>query len=722
MDGFLRLAKGAHSDPFSILGPQDTEEGTVITVFTPGADALEIHPESGARATALPSVDGCDGLFSGVVAAPGAYRVLARAADGATWAFDDPYRFGPVLSDFDLHLIAEGTHQRLWEKLGAHVMDHEGVRGTHFAVWAPHAQRVSVVGDFNQWDGRRYPFRRHDPSGVWELFVPGLGEGARYKYEILGCDGTLLPPKADPVGFGSEHPPANASVVRRVNRHEWHDAAWMEERGRRNPVEAPISVYEVHLGSWRRNSDGTPLSYADAATALVSYAQTMGFTHIELLPISEHPFDGSWGYQPVGLYAPTVRYGPPEGLQALVDAAHQAGLGVILDWVPGHFPTDPHGLGRFDGAALYEHKDPRAARHPEWNTLLYDYGRPGVQNYLLANALYWLEVYHVDVLRVDAVSAMLYRDHGRAAGDWVPNPDGGRENHEAAAFLRRLNDLCAKLHPGTMTIAEESSAFPGVTRSTNEDGLGFAFKWNMGWAHDTLDYMRKDPEARRRDHHKLTFGLTYAFSERFMLSISHDEVGPDKGSMLDKMPGTPAEAFANLRAYFGFMWGHPGKKLLFMGQEFGARGGWRHDGSLDWDALDTPAHAGVQRLVRDLNRLYRAEPALHTRDSDPAGFDWIEADDSTNSVYAWRRNGTPADPMIVVLCNFGSQAQPCYRIGLPQEGRWQVVLDTDAADYGGGRQEGRTSIELQPQPWQGQPFSTTIRLAPFSTVFLRRID
>ncbi|TFL16853.1 1,4-alpha-glucan branching protein GlgB [Jannaschia formosa] len=707
------IAAGAHGDPFSVLGPHPVDGVRWITAFVPGAARVAACGD-GAVAE-LRQDPNRSGLFSGPLGGDGPYRLEAEAADGTRWEFDDPYRFGPVLSERDLRL-AEGSHRRLWTALGAQVTTHEGVAGTRFAVWAPNARRVSVVGPFNLWDGRRHVMRRR--GELWEIFLPGIGEGTSYKYEILGPDGHVQPLKADPVGFGSEHPPENASVVRDLRGAHWTDGDWMEARAGRNAPTAPISIYEAHLGSWRRHADGRRLSYAEAAEELVGYALDMGFTHLEVLPVSEHPFDGSWGYQPVGLFAPTVRHGPPQGFRDLVDAAHRAGLGVILDWVPGHFPTDDHGLGRFDGEAVFEYADPREGFHQDWNTLIYDYGKAEVRGFLAANALYWLEEYHVDGLRVDAVASMLYRDYSRKPGEWIPNKDGGRENYEAIGFLRDVTAAAREAHPGTMTIAEESTAFPKVTTPADEGGLGFGFKWNMGWMHDTLDYVSKDPAGRREHHHRLTFGLTYAFDETFVLPISHDEVVHGKGSMLGRMPGTGPERFANLRAYYGFMWGHPGKKLLFMGQDFAQEAEWDHDAQLDWDALDRPGHAGVRRLVRDLNALYRGTAALHCRDADPGGFQWIVADDTTNSVYAWIRRGGDRDPEAVVICNFGPTAHSAYRVGLPRPGRWREALNTDAEIYDGEGRGNMGGVEAQPVPSHGQPASAELVLPPFSTVFL----
>ncbi|MFZ1469070.1 MAG: 1,4-alpha-glucan branching protein GlgB [Paracoccaceae bacterium] len=714
LDTARAIAEGRHGDPFAVLGPRRVAKGWRITAFVPGADRLWVLGKTVDEAVPYPGVAG---LFTYQQAKAGAYRLRAKGA-GAEWEFDDPFRFGPVLGEVDEYLLGEGRHQRLWQVLGAHLITHQGVEGVHFAVWAPNAQRVSVVGGFNIWDGRRHPMRRRGGTGVWETFIPGLGEGEAYKYELRGPDGALLPLKADPVGFGSEHPPQNASVVRQITG-DFHDSRWMEGRSARQSIDAPISIYEVHLGSWRRAPGGRMLSYAELAEALVDYVADMGFTHIECLPVSEFPFDGSWGYQPVGMFAPTIRHGTPSEFRAFVGAAHAKGLGVILDWVPGHFPSDTHGLARFDGTALYEHEDPREGFHQDWNTLIYNYGRAEVQNYLTSNALYWLEEYHIDGLRVDAVASMLYRDYSRKDGEWIPNQDGGRENYEAIAMLRAMNVTAYGQADGVMTIAEESTAFPGVSRPVDHGGLGFGFKWNMGWMNDTLSYMQKDPIHRKYHHHQMTFGLHYAWSENYILPISHDEVVHGKGSMLGKMPGDTPQKFANLRAYYGFMWGHPGKKLLFMGQEFAQSAEWNHDQSLDWHLLDTPAHKGMQAWVRDLNHTYRDTPALHRHDCRPQGFQWLESNDAEAGVFAWVRMGAASDPMVVVAVNM-TPVERSYRLGLPAPGHWDELLNSDAAIYGGGNRGNLGGVSAEAQPHHGQPHSALVTLPPLSAIFLRQ--
>ena len=717
-DAARAIAEGRHGDPFSVLGSHKRAAGQVVAAFVPGADRLWVLTGKAGKELAAEAMPDVPGFFACLLPRKTDYRLRAEG-HGATWEFEDPFRFGPVLGEMDEYLLGEGTHRRLWQVLGAHVITHEGVAGTHFAVWAPNAERVSVVGDFNIWDGRRHPMRRRGPTGVWEIFVPGLGEGAAYKYEIRGAGGALMPLKADPVGFGSEHPPANASVVRRLGDEPWADGDWMAGRAARQSVDAPISVYEVHLGSWRRAPGDRMLSYLELADQLVDYAADMGFTHIEVMPVSEYPFDGSWGYQPVGLFAPTIRHGTPPEFKALVDAAHRRGLGILIDWVPGHFPTDAHGLSRFDGTALYEHQDPREGFHQDWNTLIYNYGRTEVQNFLVSNALYWLEEFHIDGLRVDAVASMLYRDYSRASGQWIPNRDGGRENYEAIAVLQRTNVIAYGECPGIVTVAEESTAFPGVSRPVDHGGLGFGFKWNMGWMNDTLSYMHRDPLYRQYHHHQMTFGLHYAWSENFILPISHDEVVHGKGSMLSKMPGGEWEKFANLRAYYGFMWAHPGKKLLFMGQEFAQGREWTHSQSLDWHLLDNPDHLGMQAFVRDLNRVYRDTPALHVNDCRPEGFAWIEANDAAASVFAWVRKGRDGDPMVLAVVNM-TPVERSYRLGFPAGGHWDEVLNSDAGIYGGDNRGNLGGVSPDLGAWHGQAQSALVTLPPLSALYFRQ--
>ncbi|MBN7784454.1 1,4-alpha-glucan branching protein GlgB [Ponticoccus gilvus] len=714
------ITSGRHGDPFSVLGLHGQPDGTLVArVFRPGAEGAQVLDANGKRVATLEPVS--DGLFAGPIPrrkTPFPYRLrFTRGAD--TWDERDPYAFGPVLGEVDEYLLGEGTHGSLWDALGAHVRTHEGVSGVHFAVWAPNARRVSVVGDFNGWDGRRHVMRRRGQTGVHEIFIPDLGEGTVYKYELLGASGEVLPLKADPVGFGAELPPATASVVRGLAGHDWQDGDWMGRRADAHRIDKPISVYEVHLESWRRvpEDDNRPLTYREHAEQLVGYAADMGFTHIELTPISEYPFGGSWGYQPVGLYAPTSRFGTPEDFRAMVDAAHAAGLGVIIDWVPGHFPSDAHGLARFDGTALYEHADPKEGYHPDWNTLVYNYGRTEVRNFLISNARFWAEEYHIDGLRVDAVASMLYRDYSRKEGEWVPNEHGGRENLEAISFLRQMNEQVYAACPDIMTIAEESTAFPGVSAPTDHDGLGFGFKWNMGWMNDTLRYMTEDPINRKYHHDKMTFGLHYAFSENFVLPLSHDEVVHGKGSLLGRMPGDDWQRFANLRAYFGFMWGHPGKKLLFMGGEFAQPREWNHESSLDWHLLEYGSHKGMQNLVRDLNALYRATPALYEKDSKPEGFRWIDGGNASDSIFVWLREGAEGSAPVLVVANFTPVTRTGYRIGVPRPGYWVERLNTDAEGYGGSNQGNGGGRVSDPVPAHGCDHSLEMTVPPLATVF-----
>ncbi|HEY2758313.1 MAG TPA: 1,4-alpha-glucan branching protein GlgB, partial [Pseudolabrys sp.] len=619
------------------------------------------------------------GLFEGPLDNPSRYRLRARFGENVV-EMEDPYRFPPVLTEFDLYLLGEGNHLRLYDKLGAHPMVLDGVAGVAFVTWAPNAQRVSVVGDFNLWDGRRHAMRVRG-NGYWEIFVPGARAGDKYKYEIVARNGALLPLKSDPVGFGAEMRPSTASMV-------IDSATLLKPRPTReniNALDAPMSIYEVHLGSWRRKGERAEwLTYRDLAEQLPAYVADMGFTHVEFLPVMEHPFDGSWGYQPTGMFAPTSRFGSPADFAALVDALHAAGIGILLDWVPGHFPDDPHGLARFDGTGLYEHEDPRQGRHLDWNTLIYNYGRAEVTNFLTANALFWLERYGVDGLRVDAVASMLYLDYSRPSGGWVPNKYGGRENIDAISFLRRTNTELFREYPHATTAAEESTAWPMVSRPVDWGGLGFGYKWNMGWMHDTLDYMSKDPIYRRHHHGNILFGLHYAFSENFILPLSHDEVVHGKRSILGRMPGDQWQRFANLRAYYAFMFGHPGKKLMFMGSEFAQDTEWNHDIGLPWHLLDQPTHAGIQNLVRDLNRVYRDTPALHALDCAAEGFEWLVADDANNSTFAWLRKGRDPEQRCVVVLNFTPQVLRDYRVRVPFAGRWREVFNSDAAAYGGG--------------------------------------
>ncbi len=718
------IAAGEHGDPFSVLGMHEAGGKLVVRCFHPEADAVELlDAKTGNGVIALTPLEGAGGVYASYVPRRRKrfdYRLrLTRGND--TWTEADPYAFGPCLGEIDEYLLGEGTHGRLWQALGAHVRNHEGADGTHFAVWAPNARRVSVVGDFNGWDGRRHVMRRRGATGVHEIFLPGVGDGATYKYELVDGAGGLLPLKADPVGFGSEMPPKTASMVRDLRGHQWADADWIGKRADLHRIDQPISIYEVHLESWRRvPEDGNrALTYRELARDLVTYASDLGFTHIELTPISEYPFGGSWGYQPVGLFAPTARFGAPNDFRELVDACHGAGLGLIVDWVPGHFPTDTHGLAHFDGTALYEHADPKEGYHPDWNTLVYNYGRTEVANYLISNAKFWFEEYHIDGLRVDAVASMLYRDYSRKEGEWVPNVHGGRENLEAIAFMKQMNEAVYGAEPGIMTIAEESTAFPAVSAPTSVGGLGFGFKWNMGWMNDTLRYMAEDPVHRKYHHDKMTFGLHYAFSENFVLPLSHDEVVHGKGSLLGRMPGDDWQRFANLRAYFGFMWGHPGKKLLFMGGEFAQAAEWNHEQSLDWHLLQYPRHAGMQALVRDLNRFYRSSPALYELDCKGEGFRWIDGGNAEESVFSWVRYGTEGSAPVLVVSNFTPVTRTGYRIGVPEPGHWDERLNTDAEIYGGSNQGNIDGAHAEAVAAHGCDQSIEITVPPLATVFFQ---
>ena len=643
------------------------------------------------------------------------YRLRLRQRDGGTVEIDDPYRFGSWLGELDLHLIGEGAHHRLYEMLGAHCVKHAGIDGVHFGVWAPNAHRVSVVGDFNDWDGRCHVMRRHPSVGTWDIFIPGIGAGSRYKFELLDAARRLLPLKADPFAFFCEQAPGNASIVH-TSAYEWHDQDWRKVGRSTLGFDRPISIYELHPGSWRRRADGSWLSFGELADQVVPYVREMGFTHIEFMPVTEHPFGGSWGYQPIGLFAPTSRYGSPDEFRHFVDCCHRAGIGVILDWVGAHFPDDAHGLARFDGSALYEHADPRRGVHADWNTLVFNYGRVEVSNYLIANALFWIREFHIDALRLDAVASMLYLDYSRRDGEWLPNQFGGNEDFEAIAFLRRLNTL---VHAeGARTIAEESTAWPAVSRPVESGGLGFSYKWNMGWMNDTLRYIAEDPVHRKHHHARMTFSMVYAFTENFVLPLSHDEVVHGKRSILGRMQGDEWQRFANLRAYYAYMFAHPGKKLLFMGDEFAQRDEWQHDRGLDWHLLGTPLHAGVHQLVKDLNRLYRSVSALHEVDFEPAGFSWLICEDRDNSVFAFMRFDR-AGGAIIAVSNFTPVPREDYALGVPAPGRYRELLNTDASVYGGSNLGncGAAFADATPRDWQ--PATLRLRLPPLATLYLQ---
>ncbi|WP_130905633.1 MULTISPECIES: 1,4-alpha-glucan branching protein GlgB [unclassified Pseudomonas] len=715
------LVRAEHHDPFAILGPHgDGVGGQFIRAYLP--DALSVHVvarETGEELGQL-EVTQTPGLFVGHFERAQPYLLRTRWAGGEQTA-EDPYSFGPLLGEMDLYLFAEGNHRDLSSCLGAQLKTVDGVDGVRFAVWAPNARRVSVVGDFNVWDGRRHPMRLRHPSGVWELFIPRLQAGEAYKYEILGKDG-ILPLKADPMALATSLPPDTASKVAPPLQIDWQDQDWMLSRAERQRPSEPLSIYELHAGSWQCELDdlgevARQYTWPELAERLIPYVKELGFTHIELMPIMEHPFGGSWGYQLLSQFATSARYGTGDEFAAFVNACHQAEIGVILDWVPAHFPTDTHGLAQFDGTALYEYGNPQEGFHQDWDTLIYNLGRTEVHGYMLASALHWLKHFHVDGLRVDAVASMLYRDYSRKAGEWVPNRHGGRENLEAIDFLRHLNDVVALEAPGALVIAEESTAWPGVSQSTQQGGLGFAYKWNMGWMHDSLHYIQQDPVYRAHHHNELSFGLVYAWSERFILPISHDEVVHGKHSLIDKMPGDRWQKFANLRAYLSFMWAHPGKKLLFMGCEFGQWREWNHDQQLDWYLLQYSEHKGVQKLVGDLNRLYRDIPALHEQDDVPQGFQWLIGDDAINSVYAWLRWSKEGRPVLVVA-NFTPVPREAYRIGVPFAGRWTELFNSDSATYAGSNYGNNGGTSTEEISSHGQNLSLVLNLPPLAVLML----
>ena len=721
-DAVAAVMAADHGDAFGVLGPHQVAPGTwEVRAVLPEAKAARLL--TGGQTIPFERVHP-DGFYVASVKSEGRplYEIEVEAWDGSSTRRHDPYGFGPSLEQSEIEGLRQIGSNLVYRVLGAHAGELDGIAGFRFAVWAPNARRVSVVGDFNDWDGRRHPMRLWLNGGVWELFVPGLKAGQNYKFEIRGPDGALLPLKADPVAFRGQHPPQTASVLQGLNEPEWHDNAWMDTRGEKDPRHAAMSVYEVHLGSWARvpGEGNRYLTYKELSERLIPYVKELGFTHIELLPITEYPFDGSWGYQPVSLFAPTSRFGTPDDFVAFVNAAHEAGIGVLLDWVPGHFPLDAHGLGLFDGTHLYEHADPRQGFHQDWGTYIYNFGRTEVSAFLTANARFWLEHYHLDGLRVDAVASMLYLDYSRRAGEWIPNQYGGNENLDAINFLRKTNEATYSHAPGTITVAEESTSWPGVSHPTYTGGLGFGFKWNMGWMHDTLKFMSEDPIHRRYHHHNLTFGLLYAFSENFVLPLSHDEVVHGKGSLLGKMPGDRWQKFANLRAYFGFMWGHPGKKLLFMGGEFGQEREWNHNQSLDWHLLDDPLHGGVKDLIRDLNHIYTSTPALYTRDVEPGGFQWLVADDSDNSVIAWARKGKAEGEVAIVVSNFTPVPREGYRVGVPAAGYYREAINSDAERYGGSNVGNMGGVQAQAEQSHGQPYSLSLTLPPLATLILIR--
>ncbi len=714
-DNLKALAEGRHYDPFSLLGPHREKGRRIVRTLQPGARWVDLVGADGEVMGRL-EPEAADGLFSGPMPPRKRnYRLRITWADGAVQDIEDPYRFPSTLGELDLYLLGEGSDKTIYRKLGAQRRTLLGVDGTRFAVWAPNASRVSVVGDFNNWDGRRHVMRVHPGNGLWEIFVPGVGNGALYKFEITDSRGKLLPLKADPFGTFHEPPPGNSSIVF-ASDYAWRDAGWMAQRQQGPRLDTPTSIYEVHLGSWRRKDGGGYLTYRDLAHELVPYVRDLGFTHIELLPVTEHPFDGSWGYQPIGMFAPTQRFGTPDEFRYFIDTCHENGIGVIMDWVPAHFPNDEHGLRQFDGTALYEHADPRKGAHADWGTLIFNFGRREVVNYLIGNALYWIEEFHIDALRVDAVASMLYLDYSREDGEWIPNEFGGNENLEAVEFLKRLN---IELHAhGATSYAEESTAWPGVSRPVDTGGLGFTYKWNMGWMNDSLEYMSEDPVHRRYHHDKMTFGLVYAFNENFVLPLSHDEVVHGKRSIIGRMPGDRWQQFANLRAYYGFMYAHPGKKLLFMGDEIGQWNEWNHDRSIDWHLLLGAEHTGVQDLLRDLNRVYRETPALHEVDFNDAGFEWIDWDDRDNSVLSWVRRDRHGG-FVVCVINLTPVVRDAYRVGVPEAGSYHVLIDTDDEKYCGSG-TGARSVESSTKHSHGRPNSIELTLPPLATMILEK--
>lgn len=716
------LVTSGYGDPFSILGlhREGADGDLVLRTFQPQAQNVYVLEYETGKVMAQMERVHSSGLFQFEFPADWdffKYRLRIDLWVGETYDTEDPYRFPPVLGEMDLYFLSEGSHLDEYDRLGAHPTTHDGVSGVSFALWAPNARRVSVVGPFNEWDGRRHMMRPRGSTGVWEIFIPHISAGVLYKYELIAPDGNILPLKADPVAFYAEKRPSTASVVYDLDKYEWKTKGWEKKREKINAMDAPVSIYEVHLGSWKRHfDDNSYMSYQEMATELVNYVKDMGYTHVELLPVNEHPFDGSWGYQATGLYAPTSRFGKPDDFRALVDAFHKAGIAVIMDWVPGHFPKDSFGLADFDGTALYEHADPRRGEHKDWGTKIYNYGRREVNNFLSSNAMFWNKKYQIDGLRVDAVASMLYLDYSRKAGEWIPNEFGGHEDLEAVAFLKRTNELMYANCPGTATFAEESTAWPMVSRPTYMGGLGFGYKWNMGWMHDTLDYMAKDPIYRRYHHNKMTFGMLYAYNENFVLPLSHDEVVHGKCSLLNKMSGDRWQKFANLRAYYGFMYAFPGKKLLFMGGEFAQDREWDFNGSLSWHLLNDPMHRGVQNSVRDLNRIYRETAALYELDYNPEGFEWIDADNADESIFTFVRYAKDRDVMVVAVSNFTPVPRENYRIGVPKLGRYVEVFNSDAEIYGGSGMGNMGGLDAVEEGHNGRPYSIVATIPPLSTM------
>ena len=720
-DEISAIVHAKHKDIFSVLGMHShpKQSGMIVRIFLPDAQNVDvINRDTNKTVTTLKLVEP-SGLYEGEI--DNKYSklnyFLRVTYKNESYDIEDPYRFPSVLSDDDLYLFCEGTHEKTYQWMGVHEREIENVKGALFALWAPDASRVSIVGDFNLWDGRRHVMRKHPGAGVWEIFIPNVTADSCYKFEILDAHGNLLPLKADPYSFSMQSAPETASKVLQNSNFEWLDEQWMTERANAsNHYNGPVTIYEVHLGSWRRNQEGNYLTYRELATDLVSYAVEMGFTHLQLMPISEFPFDGSWGYQPVGLFAPTSRFGSAEDFKYFVNCCHQANIGLLLDWVPGHFPTDEHGIGKFDGSCLYEHEDVRKGFHPDWKTLIYNYGRSEVQSYLISNALYWLDQFHIDGLRVDAVASMLYLDYSRDAGEWIPNEHGGRENIEAIELLQQVNSRAYFNYPGIMMIAEESTAWPGVSKPIDGGGLGFGFKWNMGWMNDTLTYMERDPIHRQHHHNEMTFGLIYSFSENFVLPISHDEVVHGKGSLLNKMPGDDWQKFANLRAYYGFMWTHPGKKLLFMGCEFAQRNEWNHNQSIDWHLLEHSNHQGIQLLIKDLNKVYRSIPALYELDCDENGFEWLDSQNSQQSILVYLRKGKEGTSPALVLVNLTPTTYERFQVGVPLAGYYRELLNTDSHQYGGSNVGNNGGVYSLNQEFAGQDNLISISVPPLATV------
>ncbi len=710
------LAGGRYGNPFSLFGVHQEGGLRIVRTFQPNAESVGLLVDGVDTALPMQKVHPAGIFEAEMPARKRRYRLRLTHANGDSWEIEDAYRFPSVLGDLDLYLMGQGSHRDIFRKLGAHPTRLSGVSGTFFSIWAPNASRVSVIGEFNDWDGRVHVMRLHPGNGLWEIFIPGVKHGTQYKFELLDKQGELLPFKSDPLGQFHEAPPGNASVVYK-SRYRWRDNEWVAGQPDTPKMDQAISIYEVHLGSWQRAGDNNDfLSYRDLAKKLVAYVQDMNFTHVELLPVTEHPFDGSWGYQPIGMFAPTQRFGTPDDFRFLVDKLHQAGIGVIMDWVPAHFPKDEHGLRRFDGTALYEHEDPRKGEHSDWGTLIFNYGRREVINYLVGSALYWIDEFHIDALRVDAVASMLYLDYSRKEDEWVPNEFGGNEHLEAVEFVRQLNEII-HTHKAT-SYAEESTAWPGVSRPTSAGGLGFTYKWNMGWMNDTLSYMSEDPVHRKYHHDKMTFGLVYAFDENFVLPLSHDEVVHGKRSLLGRMPGDDWQRFANLRAYYGFMFGHPGKKLLFMGAEIAQESEWNHDQSLDWHLLEQPRHKGVQTLVRDLNKVYRETRALHELDFSGKGFEWIDWQDADSSVFCWLRHASDGG-FVICVSNFTPLVRAGYRIGVPQEGLYTELLNTDSEKYGGSGVGLHADIHTENIGAHGRQHSLQIDLPPLATLMLK---